>query len=273
MLATTLLTHRDESFCLLLLTHDDHIWNALQLVITNLAANLLVAVVERCTHALLLKVGSDLLSIVVVLLGDGQNGHLLGCEPEWEMASRMLDEHSCESLHRTEGSTVNHHGRLLRVVLGGVFQLETLWEVVVNLNGTQLPTTSDSVFHHEVELRTIEGSLAIFNFCIKTFLFASIDDGLLTLCPNLVGANVFLLVVRIAKRNLSLHILEVEDGEHGFDNVHHAHELAFHLIGAAEDVSIVLCERTNTSEAVQLTTLLITIDRSELGNAKWQVFV
>ena len=68
LLATTLLTHRNEALGTLLLTYDDHVRHTLQLVVTNLAANLLVTVIYQSTNTLLVEVLAYLLSIVVELL-------------------------------------------------------------------------------------------------------------------------------------------------------------------------------------------------------------
>ena len=185
----------------------------------------------------------------------------------------MLDEHSGETLHRSEWCTVYHHRCLLGVVLSCVFEFETLRQVVIHLNGTQLPTAANRIFHHKVELRTIEGCFAIFHLCLQAFLLTSIDDGLLALCPNLIRTDILLLVVRITKGNLRLHILEVEDREHRLDDVHNAEELTFHLIRTTEDMGIILRERTYTSQSVQLTTLLVAINGTELSNTQRQVFI
>ena len=115
----------------------------------------------------------------------------------------MLDEHGCETLQTSERRTVYHHRSLLAVVLSGVFQLEPLWQVVVYLNGTQLPAAANGILYHEVELRTIEGSLAVFHLGVQALLLAagaksllgtSLLDGILALFPNLVRADVLLLV-------------------------------------------------------------------------------
>ena len=45
---------------------------------------------------------------------------------------------------------------VLLVVLTHVCELEALWQLVVNLYGTQLPAASDGILHHKVELRTID---------------------------------------------------------------------------------------------------------------------
>ena len=168
---------------------------------------------------------------------------------------------------------MDHHRRLLGVVLSRVLQLEALRKVVVNLYRTQLPASADGILNHEVELRTIESGLAVFNLCLQAFLLAGIDDGLFALCPHFVGANVLQLVVRVAKRNLRLDIVEIEYRENSLNYIHHAKELALDLIGTAEDVSIVLSERPYASKSVKFAALLVTVNSAELGNAQRQVLI
>ncbi len=85
------------------------------------------------------------------------------------------------------------------VVATGVFQTETLGEVVIDLNRTELPTASDCIFHHEVELRTVESSFALHLLCFQTFLSTSLYDCVLSEMPILVGADIFLLIIGIAE--------------------------------------------------------------------------
>ena len=96
------------------------------------------------------------------------------------MTCGMLDEHSNEALQRTEWCTVNHYRTLLCVVLCCIFEVETDWEVVVHLDSTELPTTSDSILYHTVELRTIESSFAFLLTCVESTLLTSLDDSVLS---------------------------------------------------------------------------------------------
>ena len=94
---------------------------------------------------------------------------------------------------------MDHHRRLLGVVLSGIFELEAHGEVVVHLNGSQLPATADGILHHEVELGSVEGSLAQFHLGFEPLLLTGIDDGLLSLGPNLIATDILLVVVRISE--------------------------------------------------------------------------
>ena len=125
---------------------------------------------------------------------------------------------------------MNHHRSLLRVILGSILQFETLWQVVIHLDGTQLPTTADGILYHEVELRTIEGSLANLLTSLKTLLLASLADSVLALFPNLIRTDILLCILRVAERNLCLVVLETEDLEYLQDYVDYVLELRLYLI-------------------------------------------
>ena len=168
---------------------------------------------------------------------------------------------------------MNHHRSLLRVILGSILQLETLWQVVIHLDGTQLPTTTDGILYHEVELRTIEGSLANLLTSLKTLLLASLADSILALFPNLIRTDILLCILRIAERNLCLVVLETEDLEYLQDYIDYILELRLHLIRTNEDVSIILSKCTNTSQTMELTALLIAEYGTELSDTQRKVLV
>ena len=188
------------------------------------------------------------------------------------MTTGVLDEYGTETLQRTEGCAVNHHRGLLLVVLIGILQLEALRQVVVYLDSSQLPAATDSVLDHEVELRTIECCLTIFYLGGQPLLTTCLHNSSLSQCPVLVSTYVLVVVVRITQGNLCLEV-ETEGCQYDTDDIHHVEELLLHLVGTTEQVGIVLCEGTYTGQSVQLTTLLITVYRTELGDTQRQVTV
>ena len=125
---------------------------------------------------------------------------------------------------------MDHHRSLLGVVLICILQLETLREIVVHLDGTKLPTASNRVLNQEVELRTVECSLANLLTNLKTLLTTSLTDGVLALCPNLLRTDILLGILRIVERNLSLIVVESEDAEHREDDVDDVLKLLPYLI-------------------------------------------
>ena len=91
--------------------------------------------------------------------------------------------------------------------------------------------------------------------------------------PYLVGADVFLVVIGVTKRDLRFVVLEIEGFEDDIDDLHDSDELLFNLILAAEDMRVILSKGTHACESVQLAGLLIAIDGTELRAAERQVFV
>ena len=137
------------------------------------------------------------------------------------MAGRVLDEYSAETFERAERGAVYHHRRLLGIVFGGIFQLETLRQIVVYLNGPELPATADGVFHHKIEFGTVEGCFAVSNLGIEAFFLAGFFDGGFALFPDLIGADVFLGIFWVAQADLCFEVFELEDLEHSLNDVHH----------------------------------------------------
>ena len=160
---------------------------------------------------------------------------------------------------------MNHHRTVFLVVFARIFELETLWEVVVHLNCTKLPTTSKSVLHHKVKFWTVECGFTILNLCVKSLFFASFNDSLFCFFPILFRTNVLSAVCLVTKRDLRFKVLEFESFENDENDVHHVEEFLLHLIGTAENVSIVLGKSANTGKSMQFTTLFVTINSSELS--------
>lgn len=68
LVAAALLADADQTFRLLLLAYNKHVGDTAQLVVADLAANLLIAAVNTGTDALLSEVVLDVLGVVVELL-------------------------------------------------------------------------------------------------------------------------------------------------------------------------------------------------------------
>ena len=98
LLATTLLTHAHELVGSLFLAYDDHVRHTFELVVADFTADLLVAVVDVSAHVLRIEVALDLLGVVVLLLRDRQDSHLIGRKPQREVPGSVLNEHSSEAL-------------------------------------------------------------------------------------------------------------------------------------------------------------------------------
>ncbi len=151
-----------------------------------------------------------------------------------------------------------------------ILEFKTFGEVVVDLYGAELPATSDCILHHEVELGTVERSLAKLGAGIQPFFGTSLDDCLLGKMPVFVAAYVFFLMLWIAKRNLCFVVFELQSLEDVEDDVHHLEEFILDLVGSTEDMGVVLREAAHTCQTMQFTALFVAIDRAEFGKAQRQ---
>ena len=195
-------------------THNQHVRNTLQFVIANLTSYLLVTLIHNCTNIVLFQELLHFLCVVIEFFADGQNSHLFRSQPQWEFTSRMLNKHSNKTLHRAKRRTVYHYRTMFLIISACIFQFKTLRQVIVHLNGTQLPTAADSIFHHKIQLRTIESSFTIFNSGTQALFFTSLNDRLFSSFPVFIATNIFFTIHFVTQGNLSLHIGKVHGTEY-----------------------------------------------------------
>ena len=102
---------------------------------------------------------------------------------------------------------------------------------------------------------------------------AGFDDGRFGFFPVFVGADIFAAVIFVAQGYLCIVVVEAECFEYGEDDVHDAQEFVFYLVGAAEDVCVVLREAAHACQSMELAALLVTVYGAEFGDAHGQVFI
>ena len=100
----------------------------------DLVTDSLVARIEldphRCGHQAIAHVSS----IVEVAVCDRQDAHLLGRQPDREIAGIVLDEKRHHAFHRADDGPVDHHRTVRLAVLPDELQLEPLGEQEVELH-------------------------------------------------------------------------------------------------------------------------------------------
>ena len=252
---------------------DEHEGVFAEFGVADFAADFFGAFVDGAAEVEVFELCEHVVSVVDVFFADGEDDELFWGEPEGEFAAGVFDEDSAEAFHGAEGSAVDHDGAVFLVVAADVFEFEAFGEVVVDLDGAELPTAADGVFDHEVEFGAVEGGFAVFDFGGEIFFFAGFDDGGFGFGPVFVGADVFGFVVGVAEGYLGFEFVEAEGFEYYLDDFHHFDEFIFDLVGATEDVGIVLGEGADAGEAVEFAALFVAIDGAEFGDAKGKVFV
>src|ERR1019366_8596127 len=131
-----------------------------ELAVPDLGAQLFVPEIARRAQPGLSQFSQNLLPVFVELLRNRNDPHLLGREPEREVAARVLDEDTEEPFERAEDRPVEDDGTLLRSVLGRVVKVEERGKVEVALERAELPGPPDRVVNAEVDLRTVERPVA-----------------------------------------------------------------------------------------------------------------
>ena len=111
------------------------------------------------------------------------------------------------------------------------------------------------------------GRFTIFDLSWQSLLGASFDDSLLGTLPVLLTTDILVSVHLVTQGDLSLKALEVKRLEDDEDDIHHLAELFLDLVRTAEEVGIILRKATHTRQSMELATLLIAIDRTELSQA------
>ena len=86
----------------------------------------------------------------------------------------MLGDDADEPLDGAQHHTVDHDGAVLLAVCAGVFQLEPLGHLHIQLDGAALPGASQGVGQMEVQLGAVEGAVAL----VDDKVLAHVADGL-----------------------------------------------------------------------------------------------
>ena len=94
-----------------------------------------------------------------------------GASQVGEGSREMLDQNADKPLNGTEYHPVNHDGTVLLAVGSVVFQFKPLRQLEVQLNGSALPGTANSVYQMEVDLGAVEGAVSFVDHIVQTQVF------------------------------------------------------------------------------------------------------
>ena len=187
----------------------------------------------------------------------------------------MLDEDADEPLQAPQRRPVDHHRLVAGVVGADVLAVEALGtrEVVVELDGAELPLAAEGVVDDEVDLRAVESGFAELRLTSGE-IHAAGDafDRPLRLGPALGRADIF-VALRISEAEPHREVREgqaIEDFEREVDA---ALDLPLDLLRHAEDVGVVLREPADTRQAAEFTRLLVAVDGAELRQSQRQLLV
>ena len=93
-------------------------------------------------------------------VGDRDHHDLHRCQPQREGAREVLDDDAREALEAAVDRVVNHHRPLEMPLAGAVLEVKALGQLVVELDGRQLPFTPEGILDEDVDLGRIKGRAA-----------------------------------------------------------------------------------------------------------------
>ena len=189
----------------------------------------------------------------------------------------MLDEDAEEAFDGAEEGAVDHDGLVGLAVFAGVFELEALREVEVELDGGELPHAAEDVDEFDVDLGAVEGGFAGDGlegeaaFGEDVMRERSLDG-----CAQSSGVPMKSLLPgsdpRWRARRLILglkpKVLRTASAKSMQASIS-----AFDLVAGAEDVGVVLREAAHAQQAVHGAGALVAVDVAELGVAHGQVAI
>ena len=207
-----------------------------------------------------------MLGVGLHFVGDRQQTHLLGGQPEGVIAGVVLGHDPEKPLQRTEDGAVDHDRPLLAAVGGDVVELEPFRQVEIQLDRGALPHPADGVFDLEVDFRSVEGTAAFIDFVGPTLALQGFNQSLGGQVPDGVIADGLLG----AGGEVDLVIAEIEGGEDPFGEIEDLQDLVADLLRQAEHVGIVLGEAPHPHQTVHHAGPLVAIHRSKLRPADRQ---
>ncbi len=179
----------------------------------------------------------------------------------------MLQEDGEEPFDRPEQRPVDHERPVPGPVLADELQVEQVRELEVHLEGRKLPAAVERVLDVHVDLRGVEGTLALGD--------RERDAGSLQRPAERLGRPVPLL--RLADEllgpggQLGLELGDAEGPQNLEDELQQAGQLGLQLVGHDEDVGVVLGEAPDPGEPVQHAGALEAVDGAELEQTQRQL--
>ena len=150
-----------------LVTQNDDVRYLAQAVLLDFLIHIFVAVIHIHTDSHVQELVIDPLCIGIVLLADRNDTDLCRRKPERERSLIVLDQDTDKALQGSEDSAVDNDRLLLQTVAVTIGQTEVMRQLEIELDSSALPLAAESVLDLEVDLRSIEGTVAFIDFIIS----------------------------------------------------------------------------------------------------------
>ena len=208
------------------------------------------------------------MGVGAALLGNRKDLHLHRRKPRGELAGEMLDQDADEALDGAEAHAMQHDRSLLLAVGVGVLEVEIQRHLEVELHRAALPRATQRIVQMEVDFGTVEGAIALVDHVVHAEL---VERGLQAAFggdPILVGAHGVL-----GARGQFDVVGEAELVVDGRDQIGHADDFLGQLVGAHEQMRVVLVEATDAEQAVQSALELVAVNQADFARANRQLAI
>lgn len=152
----------DGAFFGFALADDEHVGDAVEAGVADFRAEFFGCAVDGDADSGVGELLGRLFGGFHGFVRDRQDADLFGCEPGGEFALEVFDEQSGEAFHGAEGGAMDHDRDVGLVVGADVGEVEADGQVVVDLDGAELPVAADDVLDDEVDFRAVECGFAEF---------------------------------------------------------------------------------------------------------------
>src|SRR5690606_3148120 len=173
-----------------------HLRYLLHLRVPYLGSDLVAARICLNPEACALKFVRDLDGVIVDAVRYREDCHLHRSEPQRECTRIMFDQYSEEPFDRSKKRTMDHIRTMLLVVLARVFQFETLRQIEVQLDRSQLPDTADRILDLDVYLRAVKCGFAFDPFVLDLTFFEGSGQRFLCTDPIFIGTEITFVLGR-----------------------------------------------------------------------------
>src|SRR6185312_9024764 len=179
----------------------------------------------------------------------------------------IFDKNADKTLQGAEDCAVKHYRYLPGVILSHKLCPETLRHGKIQLQGAALPDATDTVLERKLYFRPVERALTGLQFPDEFFVIQRGSQRLFRLVPLLLGTYPLCgtggkFYQDVIKAKIVVNLLQQIDKLNG---------LILHLGLCAEDVSVVLSERSHPHDPVQRTGGLVTVTGTEFRESERQV--
>ena len=213
--------------------------------------------------------GHHLPRIIDMPVRDRENVDLDGCQPEGERTGVMLDKYAEESLEGTHECPMDHDGGVFRPVFPDIRHLEPVRVVEIYLDRRALPGSTEHILDLDVDFRAVEDPFPGVYLVGELFALKGPLECLLRLRPVVRGAGVLFR----PGGEIDLVPVEPEPAQHEKSEIEKGEDLLVQLVGAKEQVGVVLGEPTHPHKTVQRSGRFVPVYGSQLGIAHGQVAV